>query len=312
MAKLYQSAGDLLQTPYPEKTYFLYPLIFAKCLGMIHAMTGVGKTWLALWLAIAAACGQDFLCWKGKRKAKILYIDGEMTNSVIAKRTEEIIKLGCYNPDAEDLFFICPDNFKEHMCPNLGTAEGRLIYNGIINETKADIIILDNLSTLLRRSGRETDEAAWARLIPWLLELRAADKCCIVIHHSGKSGQQLGTSTKEFQLDWTINLSRPMDYETKQGAKFGIKFEKNRFDDEERKFADPISVWLTKNESGFNWLWLPTSTDFKSTIKKMVDVGMTANQIAEINSMSLFFIKKTLKELKNENSEIDWSKGTEE
>ena len=46
--------------------------------------------------------------------------------------------------------------------------------------------------------------------------------------HSGKSGQQRGTSRREDVLDTVIGLRRPADYQPKDGARFEVHVEKSR------------------------------------------------------------------------------------
>jgi DNA-directed RNA polymerase specialized sigma24 family protein len=48
------------------------------------------------------------------------------------------------------------------------------------------------------------------------------------MHHSGKSGQQRGTSRKEDILNVVINLKHPSDYSPEMGAFFEVHFEKGR------------------------------------------------------------------------------------
>jgi len=48
------------------------------------------------------------------------------------------------------------------------------------------------------------------------------------IHHSGKGGEQRGTSRREDVLDTVIALKRPADYSPEQGACFEVHYEKSR------------------------------------------------------------------------------------
>ena len=90
-----------------------------------------------------------------------------------------------------------------------------------------DLIIIDNLSTLVQ-GGRENDAESWLDTQGWALRQRAAGRSVLFVHHSGKGGNQRGTSRKEDVLDTVIALRRPMDYDPNQGAVFEVHFEKAR------------------------------------------------------------------------------------
>ena len=90
-----------------------------------------------------------------------------------------------------------------------------------------DLLILDNLSTLLA-SGSEGASDAWLPMQNWLLRLRRKGIAVLLIHHAGVNGRQRGTSRREDALDTVIALRRPVDYCPLQGARFEVHFEKLR------------------------------------------------------------------------------------
>jgi hypothetical protein len=81
-----------------------------------------------------------------------------------------------------------------------------------------DLIVLDNLSTLVR-SGRENESESWLPVQEWALQLRKRGKSILFVHHAGKTGQQRGTSKKEDVLDTVISLKRPKDYSPNSSRK---------------------------------------------------------------------------------------------
>lgn len=100
----------------------------------------------------------------------------------------------------------------------------------------------------------------------WVLNLRAKGKSVLLIHHSGKGGAQRGTSKKEDVLDTVIALERPKDYESSQGARFIVKFEKSRgFFGEDAK---PFEAQLCSDEKG-NSYWDIKSIE-ETTYEKVV------------------------------------------
>ncbi len=56
------------------------PIIPEKGLVMLYAPRGVGKTYVALTIALAVATGETMFNgkWKAEQPAKVLFVDGEM------------------------------------------------------------------------------------------------------------------------------------------------------------------------------------------------------------------------------------------
>lgn len=99
--------------------------------------------------------------------------------------------------DPSFLGLITPD-LQEAGIRDLSTYEGQSDINQYLEDF--DVLILDNLSTLVR-SGNENEAESWVAVQEWVLTLRKAGKSVIFIHHAGKGGQQRGTSKKEDVLD---------------------------------------------------------------------------------------------------------------
>jgi putative DNA primase/helicase len=71
--------------------------------------------------------------------------------------------------------------------------------------TDIDLLILDNLSTLLT-SRSESASDAWVPIQTWLLKLRRQGKSVLLVHHAGTNGRQRGTSRREDALDTVMAL----------------------------------------------------------------------------------------------------------
>src|SRR5438270_13845228 len=84
-----------------------------------------------------------------------------------------------------------------------------------------------------------------------VLSLRRRGTSTLIVHHSGKGGQQRGTSRREDVLDTVIALRRPEDYNPTQGARFEVHLEKARgvFGDE----AKPFEAQLESRQGAMTW-----------------------------------------------------------
>lgn len=123
------------------------------------------------------------------------------------------------------LLIITPD-FQGSGMPDLATEEGQEMLEIHITD-EVGLIIIDNISTLFR-TGDENEAKSWIPVQEWLLSLRARGKAVLLIHHSGKSGNQRGTSKREDVLDTVICLERPSKTKKTNGACFTVKYLKNR------------------------------------------------------------------------------------
>ena len=109
-----------------------------------------------------------------------------------------------------------------------------------------DLIVIDNISTLVR-TGCENESDSWRPVQEWGLQQRRAGRAVLFVHHTNKSGAQRGTSSREDLLDTVISLSRPLDYESGDGARFVLTFEKARgFYGSD---ADPLEVRYGTDDS---------------------------------------------------------------
>ena len=220
------SLHELIERDFPPKEYLLRPIIPKKSLTMIHSNRGIGKTFLSLDIAITVSSGTSTLGWKAEKKYKVLIIDGEMNLSDIKERILKLIKPKQDYFDDTSYLRILSQDAQEYGLMDLATQEGK---ERVFKEVKdSDLIILDNISSLFIGNGRENEAENATALNNFCLDLKRLGKSVLIIHHSGKSGTQRGTSKKEDFLDVVIKLEKPLEYNPYEGSKFNIIFEKNR------------------------------------------------------------------------------------
>src|SRR5688572_31139635 len=72
------SALELETLALPERAAILDPILDSKSLALLYGPRGLGKTFVALGIAWAAASGGSFLGWRAARPHRVVYVDGEM------------------------------------------------------------------------------------------------------------------------------------------------------------------------------------------------------------------------------------------
>lgn len=239
---------DFLRLDIPPREMIITPIIPSQGLAMLYAARGIGKTYVALSIALAVATGASTLAnrWVATKRRRVLLVDGEMPAIVLQERLKSMaINFGPVESDY--LRIITPDR-QEYGIPDLATEEGQMAIETHLEGV--ELVILDNLSSLLR-NGRENEADSWIPLQSWMLSLRRRGISVLIVHHAGKSGNQRGTSKREDLLDTVIHLKRPENYDPRYGAQFEVHYEKARgFFGEEAKAFD---ARLNGDEDSLRW-----------------------------------------------------------
>ncbi len=210
---------DFMEIDFPVREPMLSPWLTVASLHIVYAARGVGKTHFALGVAQAVSTGGEYLHWKSDKPRNVLYIDGEMAGSSMSERLRVLYK----DTEGVPLKLFTPDLVNE--MPDLGTIEGQDLIADACEW--AELIVVDNLATLTRSCNNNEDKV-WLDVQSWAIRLRAQGKAILFVHHSGKNGEQRGTSRKEDVLDTSIELRHPTSYDESTGCQFEIQFKKSR------------------------------------------------------------------------------------
>lgn len=265
--------ASLIRMDIPPKELLMSPWLPQRGIAMIYAPRGIGKTFLALEVAIAVATGTDLLNWKTNKAGKVLYIDGEMGGSDLQPRIKKLLRGRVLEEGV--IKFISPD-FQIGPCPDLSLPEWHAHISPFAEE--ADLIIVDNISTICR-TGNENDAESWMLVQEWAIQQKSAGKTVLFIHHAGKGGQQRGTSKREDVMDTVISLKRPDDYTAKQGARFIVEFEKARgFSGDD---AESFIVQLEERDDNYTWSMDSLEESLYKKILNLAQLGMSQRDIAE-------------------------------
>ena len=112
-------------------------------------------------LAVAIAAGKDFLHWRSRKPAKVLYIDGEMSRRLLRQRIADAVRrLGT----VPGTFFTLSHEDIEGFAP-FNTPEGRRSIEKVIKAIGGvDLIVFDSIMCLL--SGDPKDPEMWGAVMP--------------------------------------------------------------------------------------------------------------------------------------------------
>jgi len=288
---------DFLNHVIPEREMILAPVIPTQGLVMLYAMRGIGKTHVSLSVALSVATGSGMLGgrWKAEKTRRVLFVDGEMPAIVLQQRLAAMVaSTGQELPENDYLQIITPD-WQELGIPDLATVAGQAAIEQHLQGV--ELLILDNLSSLCR-SGKENEAESWLPVQEWMLSLRKRGISVMLVHHAGKTGAQRGTSKREDLLDSVIALKRPADYESSQGARFEIHYEKARgFHGDEAK---PFEAHLTGDATNMRWDVKDMEDSLQVRVLELKKEGLSQRDIAVEAGCSPAKVNRILKKAQAE------------
>ena len=273
--------GEFMHMPFPARAMIMDPVLPVQGLAMVYAPRGLGKTFFALGLAHAVAGGGSFLRWQAPKPRSVLYIDGEMPARVLKERIELVIDSTCYAIGDRDYFNILSCDQQGDVSLDISDPADQALINRYL--TNVDLVVLDNLATL-HRGGPENEGESWLSTQHWLLQLRRSGRAVLIVHHSGKGGQQRGTSRREDVLDTVIALRRPFDYTADQGARFEVHIEKGR--GLYGAGAQPFEAQLVTANGRTAWTIKPLDDVNRAKVIALLREGQSVRDIAEETGLS--------------------------
>ena len=243
---VFHAYGNFKDKDYPEMVWMIDNLMARGHLAIIHGSPGHGKSLLTQIMAVCLAAGYDFGHYPITKPQKVMLVDAEMPPVSLQQRFAdmmilfdgEIQKEELIKRVNQNLIIISHHDQAEGLTP-LNTNDGKEWFYNAIDDIDPDFIILDNLLTLMQFDDANSSEE-WVREVnPLLLKMRQQDRSVWFVHHSGKSGKQLGSMAKEVILDCVIRIElQGIDEDDDEGilgldtnlheSKFKWTFEKTR------------------------------------------------------------------------------------
>lgn len=288
--------GEFLSMSIPERGLLLSPVLPVQGIGILYAPRGIGKTFVALSVAVAVASGGAVFDWRAPTPKRTLYVDGEMPATAMQSRLAALIGGMAVPPHAlKNLTLITPD-LQPCPMPDLSTMSGQMALEPYLKGV--DMVVLDNIATLCR-TGKENESQSWQVMQSWLLDLRRRGITVLLIHHAGKSGDQRGTSAREDIMDTVISLRRPREYSMAEGARFEVHLTKARSvlgDD-----AKPFEANLVTEGNALHWQIKGLEDVELEELKRLLSEGYSIRDCAEEMGKSKGAIQRLKRKLEGEN-----------
>lgn len=145
--------------------------------------------------------------------------------------------------------------------PDISESEGQETVLEVVKHFGADLVILDNLSTLALSIEDENAASEFNEIIGLLMQFKQMNTACVLVHHTNKSGEAYrGSSKLATTFEVMLNLKGLEGIESREGTAFTIDWTKyrNKWDESmgQRK------VWLGNDEK-------VTSVGIVKSLKKM-------------------------------------------
>jgi len=293
------SVKDLIERYFPPRPVIIEPWLRVGEIGMIFAKRGVGKTWLALLIGMAATRKLKIGKWETATPTGCLYIDGEMAAEDLRGRLMDL-NISQFQEEAP-FELVCVDDIRSTWKSSLNLVNENwrtaiLDYLKLHQEFR--LLIIDNLASLTPGLD-ENLKKEWDNINQWLLTLRSMGMAVIIVHHTGKSGDQRGTSSREDALNFSIKLHREEGCQPEDGLKFTVKFEKVRGISENK--VKPFTLYLHDVNYQFTWEVVDEEPKKAELIKTLLKEGkLKQNEIAKIVDVKPSYVSEVKKQMKLE------------
>jgi AAA domain/Homeodomain-like domain len=290
------SLGAFLDIQFSPDQELLGKMILEKSIGLIAGPRGGGKSWMAMIFAYAIAGTKEVSPWGVGSGAPVSYLDGEMRAMGVQQRFNLLHnrnRSAASRNAVEVNFNIISRDYVGNPIGFIDTEDGQSGIDNLIHP-RTKLIIVDNLSAW--RVGGAEDSNSWATIKSWLIKKRLQGIAVLLIHHTGKNGQQRGSSTHEDLLDYSILLSRVPSRIDRDETRFGIEHTKLRDHIPELRQKYEGAIWTDTN--GFGFEFSPagsTLTQEEAAMAKLAKEGLSMTEIGKQLGCSTSKVSRFLK-----------------
>lgn len=301
------SLGEFLERAFPVDKQLLGLMVLVKSIGMLAGPRGGGKSWLAIIMCYAIAGGKELLPWGIGAGVRVAYLDGEMRGAGLQARLRMLhahnSKQSSIAAAEKNLVIISRDALSDATLA-IDTVEGQAAIDELIPDD-VSFIVIDNLSAW-RSTGRE-DIEAWGTIKKWLIAKRLGNFAVLLVHHTGKSGQQRGSSAHEDLLDYSILLSPLPSKTARKETRFLVDHTKLRDNIPSLKQRYEFSIW--SEEDKLNFEAVPAGFDQSENAAEMLrlreEENMTLDAIGKVFGVSKSTVSRTLDKIRRQQQSIN-------
>jgi len=276
----------------PNKSPILYPWLTEQSINLVSGWRGTGKTWFALSLFDCISKGQGFGPWNTVSPVPCLYMDGEMTTLDIQHRLR--LLMDADHTERKSNLIIYSDAYANSLGiprARLDSALWRSELKELLIGEGIKLVCFDNIASLTPGKD-ENIKKDWDETNQWLLGLRFEGISSLLLHHTGKAGQQRGTSAREDNINVSIVLVKPSDYIEDEGAKFLVRFSKIRGDSRDQSLLQDLEFTLTQTEDRVGWAWANVRGKIKYEILTMLAEGVKQVEICTLLQVSKGYVSQ--------------------
>jgi len=285
-------ADKLLTLPIPPREMILAPWLYLQQIVLIYGWRGVGKTMFTISCFDAITRGEGIGPWRNESSLSCLYIDGEMALYDMQERIR-ILAAGKNTPRRAPLMIYSDAQANLLGLPraNLNNRGWRTDIKNLILDNGIKLVAFDNIASLAPGLD-ENSKKDWDPINQFLIDLRFSGISVALLHHENRTGGQRGTSAREDNIDMSISLSKPQDYQIEDGCRFIVKFKKNRIATKEMSLLQDHEFKLMNSNGRNEWAWAPVRRKNQIEILKMLNEGIAQNEIANSLGITKGFVSK--------------------
>ena len=264
---------EFLALPIEPPDLLIEPWLETGNSALVHAPADAGKTLLMLQVAIRLAGGRGSIFpgrWPVARRARVLYVDGEMGEADCHRRLARFGKLPAW-------FHIMNIDHERKVGLHIGSLYERghqVTLNRYIEACQADVVFLDNIFHLFNIS-LEKDQEQWCKFAnTWIAEQKSLRRSLVFLHHEpkGSPGASFGSVAREIGVNVRLALAPLPATPGEDATARQINTFKGRELDANQKA--PFVAWLSLDAETGQYVWTADEAE-------PVEPGRTRSSAAE-------------------------------